>query len=65
MDFRGFDSRIMLSLRGGILMSIGNFLEDLSQTILVGIIVVGKLGVSWSWLPDLAGLAGWVARVQP
>ena len=31
MDFRGFDSSIILILRGGILMSIGIFPESLSQ----------------------------------
>ena len=36
MDFRGFDSSIILILRGGILMSIGNFPESLSQAILAG-----------------------------
>ena len=38
MDFRGFDSIIILILRGGILMFIGDFQEILSQRILVGII---------------------------
>ena len=32
-------------LRGGILRSVGNFREVLSQRILVGIILVGRLGV--------------------
>ena len=32
-------------LRGGTLMPIGNFPEVLSQRILVGIILVGRLGV--------------------
>ena len=45
MDFRGFDSIIILILRGGILMSIGNFPESSSQAILVGIMLVGRLGV--------------------
>ena len=45
MDFRGLDSSIILILRGGILMSVGDFLESLSQAILVGIILVGRLGV--------------------
>ena len=45
MDFGGFDSSIILSLRGGILMSIGDFPECLSQAILVRIILVGKSGV--------------------
>ena len=35
------------SLRGGILVPIGNFLEVSSQRILVGIILVGRLG-AWS-----------------
>ena len=34
-DFRGFDSSGILILRGGILLSIGNFPEILSQQILV------------------------------
>ena len=45
LDFRGFDSSRILILRGGILMSIGNVPESLSQRILVGIILVGRLGV--------------------
>ena len=38
MDFRGSDSSIILILRGGFFMSIGDFPESLSQRILVGII---------------------------
>ena len=45
VDFRGFDSSIILIQRGGILMSIGNFLESLSQAMLVEIMLVGRLGV--------------------
>ena len=45
MMSRGFDSSRIVSLRGGILMSTGNFLEMLSQLSLVGIILVGRLGV--------------------
>ena len=45
LDIRGFDSSIIFILRAGILMSIGNFPEVLSQRILVGIILVGRLGV--------------------
>ena len=45
MDFRGFDSSIILIQRGGILMSIGDLPECLSQAILVGIMLVGRLGV--------------------
>ena len=32
-------------LRGGFLMSIGDFPESLSQVILIGIIVVGRFGI--------------------
>ena len=46
LDFRGFDAYIILILRGGILMSIGKCPEMLSQLMLVGIILVGRLGVS-------------------
>ena len=44
VDLRGFDSSIMLFLRGGILMSIRNFPDNLSQAFLVGIMLVGRLG---------------------
>ena len=46
MDFRGLDSSIIIHLRGGIPRPKGNFPESLSQAILVGIILVGRLGVS-------------------
>ena len=46
MDLTGFGSSIILILRGGILMSVGDFPESLSQAILVvGIMLVGRLGV--------------------
>ena len=45
LDFRGFDSSIILMLRGGVPRPIGNFPESLTQTILVGITLVGRLGV--------------------
>ena len=48
LDFRGVDSSIFLNLRGPILMSIGSFPESLSQAILAGIILVGRLGVTLS-----------------
>ena len=44
LDFTGFDSSIILTLRGGILMSIGNLPEVLNQQILVGIILAGRVG---------------------
>ena len=44
-EFSGFDSSIISILRGGILISIGNFPETSSQRILVGIILVGRLGM--------------------
>ena len=45
LDVRGFDSTRILTLGGGTLMSIGNFPEVLSQRILAGIALVGRLGV--------------------
>ena len=45
IDFRGFDSSIIIISRAGFLMSIVNFLEVLSQRILAGVILVGRLGV--------------------
>ena len=45
VDFRGVDSSTILILRGGILMSIGDFPESLSQAMLVGTMLVGRLGV--------------------
>ena len=53
VDFKGFDSSIILIQRGGILMSIGKLPESLSQAMLAGIILVGGLcvfGVSLSFL---------------
>ena len=44
LDFRGFDSSRILIQRGGIPGPVGNFLESLSQRILVEIILVGRLG---------------------
>ena len=46
MDFIGFYSSIIIILRGGILTSIVDFLESLSQAILEGIMLVGRLGVT-------------------
>ena len=46
LEFRGFDSSIISNLRGGILMFLGSFAEIMSQRILKGIILVGRLGVS-------------------
>ena len=45
LDFRGLDSSRILIVRGGILMSLGSFPETMSQQILVGVILVGRLGV--------------------
>ena len=45
MDFKGFDSSNILILRGGILTYIGDFQQDLSQAILVGMMLVGRLDV--------------------
>ena len=46
LDVRGFDSSIFLISRGGIPRPTGDFPESLSQAILVGIMLVGRLGVS-------------------
>ena len=51
LDFRGFESSRILILRGGILMSIGNSPESLSQRILVGRFLVRRLGVEVSGPP--------------
>ena len=48
LDFRGFDSSMILILRGGIHRPIGNSPESLSQAILAGIILLGRLGVDTS-----------------
>ena len=45
LDSRGFDSSTILKLWGGILRSTGDFPESLSQRIIVGIILVGRLGL--------------------
>ena len=45
MDFGGLYSSIMSTQRGGILMSLGDFPESLSQAMLLGIMLVGRLGV--------------------
>ena len=46
LDLRGFGSSRFLILRGGNLMSTGNVPEVLGQLILVGMLLVGRLGVS-------------------
>ena len=48
MDFRGFDSDVIVILRVGIPRPLGNLPEASSQAILAGIILVGPLGV-WSF----------------
>ena len=45
VDFRGLDSSIILNFRGGILMHMGNSPESLTQAMLVGVMLVGRLGV--------------------
>ena len=61
LDFRGFDSSIILILRGGILRSVRIFLESLSQQILAGIISAGRSGVA----PPVAQRAGPSAEAPP
>ena len=50
LEFGGLATRARSQLRGGILMSTGNFPETLSQRILVGIILVGRSGVALNTL---------------
>ena len=45
MDFRGFYSSIILILRAGIPRPTGDFPESLSQAMLVGVMLVGRLSV--------------------
>ena len=45
LDVRGLDSIVILNSRGGIVRSVMNFPEGLSQAILVGRFSVGRLGV--------------------
>ena len=45
VDLRGVESSIILIIRGGIPWPIGDFPESLSQAILVGVMLVGRLGV--------------------
>ena len=45
MDVGGFELSRILILRGGIPRPIGKFPESLSQAILVGIVLVGRLGL--------------------
>ena len=45
LDFTGLDSSRILVLMGGIPRPIGNFPDSLIQRILVGIILVGRLGL--------------------
>ena len=48
LDFRGFDPSGILTSTGGIPRPM-KFPKSLSQAILVGIILVGRLGVDLSW----------------
>ena len=54
VDFGGFDSSIILNLRGEIPRPTGELPESLSQAMLVGIMLVGRLGAQggdyWNWL---------------
>ena len=50
MGVRGFDSNMILVLRGGILMSIGDFPESLGQAVLVGCNVCREIGRTSSFV---------------
>ena len=56
LDFRGFDSNIILIQRGVILMSIGDFPENLSRAMFVGMMLAGRLGVIAEERSDDRGL---------
>ena len=66
MDFRGFDSSMILILRAGIPRPIAKFPEILRQGIFVGVILVGRLGVRFfdgvkqllCRMPLLSGISG-------
>ena len=45
VDFRGFDSSIMFILRDGIPRPVGDSPQSLSRAMLVGTMLVGRLGV--------------------
>ena len=57
LGVRGFDSNGILILRGGILMSIANVPESLSQRILAQMILVGILGVSPGCMSDCTNIS--------
>ena len=61
VGFRGFDSSIMLFLRGGILRPKGDFLESLSHAMLVGTMLVGRLGVH---APKHTRERAWICTVR-
>ena len=63
VDVRGFDSSIMLILRGGIPRPKGVFLESLSQAILVVIILVGRLGVQTAQIGEGQLHPWWERRI--
>ena len=48
VDFRGFKSSIILIIRGGIPRPMRDFPESLSRAMLVGVMLVGRLGVRTS-----------------
>ena len=56
VDFRGLDSSTMLILMGGIPRPIGDFPESLTQAMLVGTMLVGRLGVFFGSTKHVAGL---------
>ena len=57
VDFGVFDSSVILIERGGILMSIGDFPENLSQAMLVGCNVSRRIGRTLIVAPDKASAA--------
>ena len=62
LEFRGFDSSIILILRHGVPRLVRNFPEMLSQAVLVGVISVGRLGVGHRGISQARASADFLDR---
>ena len=60
VDVRGFDSSIISILRGGIPRPIWSFPESLSRAMLVGVMLVGRLGVPSRFLEPCSTARLWL-----
>ena len=65
MDFRGFDSSRVLISRGVIPRPIGDFVESVTQAMLVGVMLVGTLSVCLASTASLTvpTSSTWIRRV--